>query len=70
MRRPRLPLVLVAATAAVGLAVVAHPDPASALSGTPTFTNFAGPSSLSNVDNAGEPSLGVNGKTGAMMYKA
>ena len=70
MRTPRIPLVLVAAVSAVGLAVVAHPDPAAALSGTPTFTNFAGPSSLSNVNNAGEPSLGVNGKTGALMYQA
>jgi hypothetical protein len=69
-RRLRTTAILgtVAATAAAGL--VLHPGTAAALSGTPTFANFAAPGSLSNVDNAGEPSLGVNGKTGAMMYQA
>jgi hypothetical protein len=70
MRNPRLPLTLLAATAVLGLTVVAHPDPAAALSGTPAFTNLAAPSSLFGSTNAGEPSLGVNGKTGAMMYQA
>lgn len=67
---PRLPLALVAAVATVGITVVAHPDPAAALSGTPTFTNLAAPSSLFGSNSAGEPSLGVNGNTGAMMYQA
>ncbi len=66
----RIPLALATAAATAGLAVVAHPDPAVALSGTPTFTNLAAPSTLFGSDNAGEPSLGVNGRTGALMYQA
>jgi hypothetical protein len=54
----------------VGLAVVAHPQPAAALSGTPAFTNLAAPSGLFNAEYAGEPSLGVNGNSGALMYQA
>ncbi len=68
-RRLRLP-VLGAALALGATAVVLQPGPAAALSGTPTFANFAAPSTLANANNAGEPSLGVNGKTGAMMYQS
>jgi hypothetical protein len=67
---PRLPLALVAAVGVVGLTVVAHPDPAAALSGAPAFSNFAAPASLAGSSSAGEPSLGVNGKSGALMYQA
>ena len=69
-RRPST--VLLAATAALlaGVAVVGNPAPASALSGTPVFTNYAAPASLFGAANAGEPSLGVNGRSGAMMYMA
>jgi hypothetical protein len=50
--------------------MLTHPGTAQALSGTPGFTNLAAPSSLPNSGNAGEPSLGVNGTTGAMMYQS
>lgn len=66
----RAPLALAATVPLVALAVVAHPGPAAALSGTPAFTNLVAPSSLFNAEYAGEPSLGVNGKTGALMYQA
>jgi hypothetical protein len=56
------------AAAAAGLLL--EPGSAAALSGTPTFTNLTAPSSFPDANNAGEPSLGVNGKTGAMMYQS
>jgi hypothetical protein len=62
---------VIGAALTLGAAVsLTHPGPAQALSGTPAFTNLAAPSSFGNVNNAGEPSLGVNGKTGAMLYQA
>jgi len=40
-------------------------------SGTPTFINSAAPQALDgNVDNAGEPSVGVDWTTGAGLYQA
>lgn len=44
--------------------------PASAGSGTPTFALYAAPGSLNSADGAGEPSVGVNWNTGAVMYQA
>jgi hypothetical protein len=38
--------------------------------GTPVFANYSAPSSLNNSDNAGEPSIGINWNTGAVMYQA
>lgn len=70
VRPLRLSVLIAGGTALAASSLVLHPGPASALSGTPTFTNLAAPSSLFGSDNAGEPSLGVNGKTGAMMYQA
>ncbi|MCU1594389.1 MAG: hypothetical protein JWO12_1781 [Frankiales bacterium] len=59
------------ATALVtGGLTLTHLNAASALSGVPAFTSYAAPSSLPGSTNAGEPSLGVNGSTGAMMYMA
>ena len=63
------PAVLLASLGTVGaVALIATSGPAEALSGTPTFTNLAAPSTLSGSNSAGEPSLGVNGSTNAMMY--
>lgn len=64
----RAPAALAATLSLIGLAVVAHPGPAVALSGTPAFANWVAPSTLFNADYAGEPSLGVNGKSGALMF--
>jgi hypothetical protein len=65
------PVVLLASAAVVAtVCLVGTSEPASALSGTPAFTNLAAPSALANSDNAGEPSLGVNGNSGALMYQA
>src|SRR3954453_20002602 len=70
--RPRLiPAVLVsAALAASGLALTSAPFSASAATTAPTFTNLVAPASFPNANNAGEPSLGVNGNSGAMMYQS
>jgi hypothetical protein len=69
-RRLRLTAVTGALAAACATVLVLDPGPAAALSGTPTFTSFAAPGTFANADNAGEPSLGVNGKTGAMLYQS
>jgi hypothetical protein len=69
-RRTSIPVLLASTLAVAAVGLVGNPAPAAALSGTPTFTNWAAPSTLPNSDNAGEPSLGVNGSTGAMMYQA
>ena len=68
LTRPAVLLASAAVVATVGL--IGTSAPADALSGTPAFTNLAAPGSLANSDNAGEPSLGVNGSTGAMMYQS
>ena len=70
MRRRPLSLVFAGALAATGLALVTHPGTAVALSGTPTFSNLAAPSALAGAANAGEPSLGANGNTGALTYQS
>jgi hypothetical protein len=36
----------------------------------PGFTNYAAPSSFTDANNAGEPSIGTNWKTGATLYQA
>ncbi|HET8603384.1 MAG TPA: CARDB domain-containing protein [Marmoricola sp.] len=36
----------------------------------PGFTNYAAPSSFTDANNAGEPSIGTNWKSGATMYQA
>lgn len=66
----RVPLALAAVASLVGLAVVTNPQPAAALSGLPTYTNLAAPSGLFNAEYAGEPSLGVNGNSGALLYQS
>jgi hypothetical protein len=69
--RHRLATSLLSATAVVSTALLlTHPNAASALSGAPAFTSYAAPSSLPGASNAGEPSLGVNGNSGAMLYQA
>jgi hypothetical protein len=63
-------LVAAAALSAAGLALLSAPMTASASTAAPVFTNLAAPASLGNANNAGEPSLGVNGNSGALMYQA
>ncbi|MDX6197215.1 MAG: hypothetical protein QOJ79_366 [Actinomycetota bacterium] len=71
LRRRALPALLAStALAAAGLALVTAPLTATAATTAPAFTNWAAPSSLFGSDNAGEPSLGVNGNSGAMMYQS
>lgn len=69
MRRSRLGLSLIAAAAGVallaGAGVAAGPKKASA---TPVFTNYQAPDGLG--DRAGEPTLGINPETGAILYQA
>ena len=51
--------------------LVATPtNPAPATFPAPTYTNYAAPDTLSNAHNAGEPSIGVDPKTGSVMYQA
>jgi hypothetical protein len=70
-RRRLVPSVLAGATlAAAGLALVSAPFSASASTAAPVFTNLTAPAALPNSNNAGEPSLGVNGGTGALMYQS
>src|SRR3954454_22693386 len=63
-------LVAAAAVTATALALAGATMTASASTAAPVFTNLAAPPSLPNADNPGEPSLGVNGNTGALMYQA
>jgi PKD repeat protein len=73
MRRFTLRTALLATLAsAAGLLVgIAGPgSTAVAGSGTPVFVNYAAPSSLFDSNNAGEPSIGINGNTGALMYQS
>ena len=69
-RRLSVPVLVVTTTVLATLALLVQPGPAQALSGTPSFVNLAAPTGLAGATNAGEPSLGVNGSTGAMMYQA
>ena len=70
-RRRLVPAVLAASTlAAAGIALLSAPLTASASTAAPVFTNLAAPAALANANNAGEPSLGVNGNSGALMYQS
>ena len=60
LRRLRAPALLAAAAAALAA-------PASAAT-APSFTNYAAPAPLGR--DAGEPSIGINWKTGTVMYQA
>jgi hypothetical protein len=52
-------------------ALVAKPAaPAPGPTGAATFTNYAAPGTLPRAHDAGEPSIGVNPKTGKVMYQA
>ena len=66
MRRTRLGLSLLAAAA--GLSVVATAGQAAKPSALPVFTNYEAPAGLG--DRAGEPTLGINPKTGAVLFQA
>ncbi len=69
-RRHSLPVLLAVTASMAAVTLLGAPGTASALSGAPTFVNYTAPSSFFGSTNAGEPSLGVNGKSGAMMYQA
>lgn len=70
-KRKRSATLLGASTLAlVAAATLTGGNSANAGIGTPSFTNLAAPSALANANNAGEPSLGVNGSTGALMYQS
>ncbi len=58
----------VLALVAVGVPLIDRP--AEAATGTPTYTTYTAPASLPSSNDAGEPSIGVNDKTGAVMYQA
>jgi archaellum component FlaF (FlaF/FlaG flagellin family) len=45
-------------------------DPAPGTQTPPGFTNYAAPSTLPDANNAGEPSIGTDFKTGASLYQA
>jgi hypothetical protein len=45
-------------------------NPAPGTDTPPDFTNYAAPSSFADANDAGEPSIGNNWKTGATMYQA
>ena len=45
-------------------------NPPPATFPAPAYRNYAAPETLTNAHNAGEPSIGVNPKTGAVMYQA
>jgi hypothetical protein len=51
-------------------AIVDRPPPPVSKETPPKYRNFAAPSSLANADSAGEPSIGVNWRTGAVMYQS
>lgn len=66
MRRSRLGTSLLAAAA--GLSLLATAGQAARPSATPVFTNYEAPAGLG--DSAGEPTLGINPKTGAVLFQA
>jgi PKD repeat protein len=73
MRRNMLKTALLATLVAVLGLLVGLVNPATtavAGTGTPVFANYAAPSSLFDSGNAGEPSIGINGNTGALMYQS
>ena len=69
MRRSRLAVTLLTGAAVISVlasaGAAAGPKKASA---TPVFTNYQAPGSLGS--NAGEPTLGINPKTGAVLYQS
>ncbi len=69
-RRLSVPVLIASSATFVAAALLGAPGTASALSGTPAFVNYAAPSSLYGASNAGEPSIGVNANTGAILYQA
>ena len=68
--RSSVPALLAATASTAALTLLGSTGPAQALTGAPTFVQYAAPSSFFGSANAGEPSLGVNGRTGAMLYQA
>ena len=56
-------------TAKASLTTVAAP-PAPGTEPRPGFANYKAPSTFTDADNAGEPSIGTNFKTGATTYQA
>ncbi|MHB8513220.1 MAG: PKD domain-containing protein [Actinomycetota bacterium] len=68
--RFRRSLAFIVALSAALVAGALTSVPANAGSGTPVFVNYPAPSSLANSDNAGEPSIGVDRSTGAVMFQA
>jgi hypothetical protein len=65
-------LALLGAVASAALAASALPSSASTVfgSGAPVFAVSEAPSDLPDVDTAGEPSVGIDWRTGAGLYKA
>src|SRR5947208_3618134 len=45
-------------------------NPSPATFPAPSYTNYAAPDALNDSHNAGEPSIGVNPATGAVMYQS
>ena len=45
-------------------------DPPTGTATRPTYKNYGAPATLRDAHNAGEPSIGNNGKTGATMYQS
>ena len=70
LSRPASPALLIAAGFTIATAGLLSGSGASAATGTPTFAQLVAPSSLPNAGNAGEPSLGVNASSGALMYQS
>ena len=68
--RRSLPVLLAVTATTAAVTLLGAPGTASALTGPPAFTSYAAPSSFFGSSNAGEPSLGVNGKSGALLYQA
>jgi len=58
------------ANATVSFGKAHHTRAAATAATAPTFTSFAAPSSFTDADNAGEPSIGDNWKSGTTMYQS
>lgn len=61
---------LISAVLLVALVPSTLVGPAAAGTGTPAFAIYAAPSSLASSNGAGEPSVGVDWKTGAVLYQS
>jgi PKD repeat protein len=73
MRRlsPKYALLAIVTGVAGSLVALANPSTtAVAGTGTPTFATYVAPSNMPNRDFSGEPSIGVNGNTDAVMYQS